>query len=137
MSCSPFFQCQLDYARAQSAAYLPDTCAIYEPPNRTTATRTAEGDIDDTFPTNWTLTATVACLVRLPKFREIIQEAGQPLTVDRPTILVPADTVITSSARVKITASLNSLLVGTVFDVIGAPMDSFGLQRIIEAKLVE
>lgn len=137
MSCKPYFDCQLDYARQAAASYLPDTCEIYEPPSRLTATRTAEGDIDDTYPTNWTKTATVACLVRLPKLRDQLELAGQPIAVMRPTILLPVDTVLTAGSRIKVTISLNSLLVGQSFNVIASPVDSQGSLRIAQVGRVE
>ena len=137
MSCSPFFQCQLDYARDHIGTFFPDTAKIWAPPDRSTTTRTAEGDIDNTYPTAWTLIALVACLVRLPRLRQTIVGNAAPLTIDYPVILFPFDTVVNETNRIEIITSINPQLVGASFDVLSAPLDSLASQRIVPVKLTE
>lgn len=137
MSCSPFFQCQLDYAREQITAFLPDTAKIWEPPDRSSATRTPEGDIDNTYPTAWTLIGTASCLVRLPRLRQWNVSTSQPLTIDYPVIIFPSDTVVNFQNRIQIITSVNAQLVGQNFDVLSAPLDTISFQRIVAVKLIE
>ena len=118
------------------AGFLPDTCTIYEPPARATATRTSRGDIDDAFPTNWTKTEGVACRVNLPQRRPLIQSgAGQVQVISEGSIDFPSSTVISKLARIKITASTyNPLFVGQFFDATDAPQESTPIIRRVQVK---
>lgn len=127
----------LDSIRAQFEAFLlTDTCQIYEPPTRASATRTPEGSIDTTFSAAWTLSATVPCAVTISRLRSLVSESGgTPENVSYLTVTVPGDTVLTAHSRIKITESINPLLVGNVYDVQSAPIDSPGLLRIVNVKI--